>query len=76
MNLMDNTEIEYIDGMTIAGELAKEILTDDVDDSSRIVNTYNGLTEANRQAVNDIFISLCGYQLTTLVKRFKWKQLT
>jgi hypothetical protein len=57
--------------MFIAEELMSEIATDSVEDSKRVIDTYNSLTEENRKAVNDIFISLCGYQLTTLAERFK-----
>lgn len=53
--------------MTLVSAITQHILSDDTDDSDRIHRTYAAATLEQREAVDDIFISLCGYSLATLV---------
>lgn len=41
--------------------------TDTVDQSERIKRRYEAQEPAAREAIDDIFISLCGYSLKTII---------
>lgn len=44
------------------------IASDDVDQGERMVRDFQTLSQSQREAVDDIFICLCGYRLTTLIE--------
>lgn len=54
--------------MTLVSAITDNILTDDTDDSDRIHRAYAAATPDQKAVVDDIFISLCGYSLETLIK--------
>jgi len=43
------------------------MLSDDTNDSTRIQNSYEEATPDQRAIVDDIFASLCGYSLATII---------
>lgn len=47
------------------------ISTDDTDDSRRIIDACKAATTDQRAVVDDIFISLCGYRLSTLITELR-----
>jgi hypothetical protein len=53
--------------MSLSNYIAREIDTDDDDQSERVVNDYNNATEQQKKAVDDIFIGLTGWSLETLI---------
>lgn len=56
--------------MSIASLLAHEIMTDDErEDDERVIAAYEDADRASRAVVDDIFISLCGYSLETLIRK-------
>ena len=53
-------------------QLLKEIKNSDQPiNMSYIVRAYNDATPDAKEAINDVMVSLTGYQLTTLVKMFQ-----
>ena len=53
--------------MSLVARIAELIATDDCDQSERLARDYNALDAKCREAVDDAFISLCGYSLKTLI---------
>jgi len=53
---------------SIVNRIQELIATDDDDQSERLVADYEAASEAERAAIDNAFISLCGYQLSTLIK--------
>lgn len=53
----------------IAGRLSDALINDDTEaDNTRAVRTYMGADPKTQAAIDDIFISLCGWSLNTLLK--------
>ena len=52
---------------SLVTRVARLIDSDDTDDSQRIIDSYRNATPVVQEAIDDIFISLCGYQLKTLI---------
>jgi hypothetical protein len=52
---------------TIVQTVAEYIVSDDTDDSWRIARAYAAATADQKAVVDDIFISLCGYSLKTII---------
>ena len=65
----------HINYKTIKELISLEMIYEDRDqsivDQKNIVRRFEQLNEQNQQIVNDIFISVCGYGLDTLIKRSK-----
>jgi hypothetical protein len=57
---------------TLVNLIHRYISTDDTDESRRIIDAYEAATADQKEVVDDIFISLCGYQLSTLIE--EWRQ--
>jgi hypothetical protein len=51
----------------LPGKVAQLILSDDTDDTQRIVTAYGKASEHEQYVIDDIFISLCGYSLRTII---------
>ena len=54
--------------MTLIQSIQSAIFDDDTDDSDKIIDAYEHLDPRSKEAVDDIFISLCGWSLTTLIE--------
>ena len=54
--------------MSIVSRIQELILSDDTDDSERLVNDYQEASAIEKAAIDNAFISLCGYSLATLIK--------
>lgn len=55
--------------MSIASQVYDAIATDDEDGTDQIIVAYQHATADQKAVIDDIFISLCGWQLSTLIKR-------
>lgn len=56
--------------MTLIDHIQDAIASDDADtarSSERIVNAYTSATPETRAVLDDVFISLCGWSLSTLI---------
>lgn len=52
--------------------ITMELLTDDQGDDRqalRIEKSYNEASEKEKQVIDDIFISLCGYSMASLIEK-------
>lgn len=62
MNIID----QVLDAMnTQCGDI------NEVKESARIVKKYNNADEKGKELIDDVFISLCGYSLKTLIDKAK-----
>jgi hypothetical protein len=55
--------------MSIASQVYDAIDSDDEDGTARLIEAYMDATPDQKAVVDDIFISLCGWSLNTLIKR-------
>ena len=55
------------DDMTLIERVYRRIQSDDCDQSDRLARSYERATPNERQAIDDVFICLCGYSLQTLI---------
>lgn len=71
MGIFDSQEIKGNITKRMGGQLLKEIKnSDEPINLGYIVRAYNDASDETREAINDMFISLTGYQLTTMVNAF------
>ena len=56
------------DDYSLVNRIQNAIQSDDEDNSERIIAKYEAATPEQRAVVDDIFISLCGWSLDTLIK--------
>jgi hypothetical protein len=61
--------MDHSNDVTLIERTYRRIQSDDCDQSDRLVRRYEGATPNERQAVDDVFICLCGYSLQTLDQR-------
>lgn len=54
--------------MTLIQSIQASIFDDDTDDSDKIIDAFSEMDPKTKEAVDDIFISLCGWSLTTLIE--------
>lgn len=54
--------------MSIASQVYDAIESDDEDSTERLIEAYKAATPDQKAVVDDIFISLCGWSLQTLIK--------
>ena len=57
--------------MSIVSRIQEYILTDDDDQSERLKNDYQHASQKEKQAIDNAFISLCGYSLATVIEEAK-----
>lgn len=56
------------ESMSLVMRVAYHIIMDDTDDSRRVIDAYNDATPDQKAVVDDIFISMCGYRLCSLIE--------
>lgn len=57
------------DPVDVAGRVLQEMTTDDDGpNNARIIQTYRGASAGTKAAIDDIFISLCGWSLKTILQ--------
>jgi hypothetical protein len=56
---------------SIADIVVREIATDSDDQTERLVRDYEAATAIEQKAIDNAFISLCGWSLKTLITRAK-----
>lgn len=69
--IFDSTGIldEGLDSCNIADAFFEAVTSDSEPmDFTRVIDIYNDADTAGREAINNVFICLCGYQLTTLTE--------
>jgi hypothetical protein len=59
--------------MTLVNKIEFYIRTGDADGSQRIVDTYRAATLDQKRVIDDIFMSLCGYALCTLIEGTRYR---
>ena len=52
---------------TLIERIYRRIQSDDCDQSDRLARCYERANPNERQAIDDVFICLCGYSLQTLI---------
>ena len=62
------TDLEDADGV-LAAHFDQSRMTDDVNEFGRVLQGYANASPEVREVMNNLFISLCGYSLPTLVER-------
>jgi hypothetical protein len=55
------------DETTVIERIYRRIQSDDCDQSDRLARRYERATPNEREAIDDVFICLCGYSLQTLL---------
>lgn len=59
--------MEAEDETTLIERIYRRIQSDDCDQSERLAARYERAIPSERQAIDDVFICLCGYSLQTLI---------
>jgi len=45
-----------------------QMMSDDTNDSDRLIRTYEGADEATKAVIDDVLITLCGYSMPSLLE--------
>jgi len=67
-DLPDGIDLEDVDGV-FAAHFDYLRMTDDTNEFGRVLQEYSRVGPEIREVINNLFISLCGYSLPTLVER-------
>lgn len=57
--------------MSIVSRVQEYMVTDDDDQSERLLNDYRAASPVEQKAIDDAFICLCGYSLATIIEEAK-----
>jgi hypothetical protein len=59
--------MDHENDLTLVERIYRRIRSDDCDQSDRLARRYERATSTERQAIDDVFICLCGNSLQTLM---------
>jgi len=57
--------------MNLISHITEQILSDDYDESKELEEKYNNASLEEKQIIDSVFLSLCGWTLETLIKKTK-----
>lgn len=57
--------------MSLVSRIAEAIMSDDDDQSERLIDTYQQASPEQQQAIDDCLICICGWSIPSLMEQAK-----